>query len=565
MANQLIVLAGPDPGTTYPLEEAFSIGSAPECNLIVRDDASIGPVQAELVEYRGHHVLTNLDRSNRVLLNDRNVVRNPLSPGDVVTISSLVFLYEEAKSPSEKVDKNSTGSSSTHSSLETIPDDPLSSKILDRQAAFEDFGSVVQMLGPTKDNEGRFSLLLEVISSIGTFYEMVPMLDRLLEVLCREFQADQGSIWLLEGKRWRARSARMKGQGKLSGEVRISRTLLKEVLKTRSGVLTVDAMDDDRFLSGQSIIDQKIRSALYVPMVNQGVILGLIQLNLYSPLRGYNRRDLELLSAIAMQTALAVSNMRMHEAARETERIEHELELAANIQADLLPARVPSMGGLSVAGRTIPAREVGGDYYDFLLSPDGNICDIVIGDVTGKGVPAGIVMVMARSFLLPLLRAESRTDQILVRLNEYLYANTKPSIFMSLLLMRWDCQRQELRYCAAGHEHLLLFRASKGTGKAILSGGVVLGVSGRGAGHFEEKCLEMEPGDTLLLYTDGVTEACNEKGKEFGLRRLLRLFVRLARRRPKEIEEGLVEAVRRFRGKMDPVDDLTIVVLRREA
>lgn len=242
------------------------------------------------------------------------------------------------------------------------------------------------------------------------------------------------------------------------------------------------------------------------------------------------------------------------------QRIEQELEIGRNIQRSLLPETDPQLPGWEVASYYQAARQVGGDMYDYILPPDDSAdLVILIADVTGKGVPAAMFMAVARTMLHMETRRGHGPAAILQQVNETILTDSRTPLFLSALCAR--LANSEITFASAGHEAPLLRPAAGGPARFLPSEGLVLGAFPQA--RYEDRSLEMAPGDTVLLYTDGVTEARNGAGKFFGEERLLQAAADTPGHSPAQLIASVIAAVDTYRGDMPQADDLTLVAFRR--
>jgi serine phosphatase RsbU (regulator of sigma subunit) len=251
------------------------------------------------------------------------------------------------------------------------------------------------------------------------------------------------------------------------------------------------------------------------------------------------------------------------EAARELEkerdRLEHELDLARRIQRRLLPAGPPDTPGAEIAGISEPAREVGGDYFDHIPLGAGRVM-LVIADVSGKGVPAALLMSAFRAALMSQDADHEGPAEVTTRLNAFLHRSVEPGRFVTAFVGFLDAATGRCVYANAGHNPPLLLRAD-GRAEWLSAGGLILGILPDS--RFESGEAVLEPGDLLVLYTDGVTEGADATGEQFGEERLVASVRRLAGEPCAELAERLVREVRAFEGESGPADDLTLLVARR--
>ena len=295
-------------------------------------------------------------------------------------------------------------------------------------------------------------------------------------------------------------------------------------------------------------------------------LLGALHLGAKKSQEPYSPAEAQLLDSVAQQAALAMENAVLTRAvadeAAQRERIQRELEIAKEVQARLLPKRDPAVAGLAVAGLCRPAQSIGGDSYDYIPTRDGRRLLVAVADVAGKGVPAALLMSNLQAALrgLTLGGHEESMAETLSRLNELVFDSTPANRFITLFALAYDADTRSVRYASAGHNPAALLRAGATEPEWIRTKGVALGL--RRVGAFTEASLTLAPGDTLVLYTDGVTEAVNTAGEEFGEARLAEALRRGAAQPAGQLRDELVAAVDAFAGGAAQHDDITLVVLR---
>jgi serine phosphatase RsbU (regulator of sigma subunit) len=304
---------------------------------------------------------------------------------------------------------------------------------------------------------------------------------------------------------------------------------------------------------------------LCVPLRVKRKILGTLYLD--SRTRGmqeqFDEEGRDLLMAFSDQAAIAIENARLLREVKEKESIKADLRVASRIQLALLPREDPQVPGFEVSGRMSTAQEVGGDYFDFIWGPNRRNLYVAIGDVSGKGVPAGLVMVMARSILRSLVARGARPKDVLREANRLLKQDLEPGMFMSMLLATLDGATGRLLLGGCGHERPLLFRARDRSVQKVELGGLILGVVPDLADFVEEVQVGLEPGDQLLLYTDGVTEGTDTDRRQFGIERLEGLLQRFGDERPARLVEIVIEELERHAHGAVQHDDITLLAVRR--
>lgn len=292
----------------------------------------------------------------------------------------------------------------------------------------------------------------------------------------------------------------------------------------------------------------------------------------------------KLVRLIADQTSVAIANNELTAELRKKERLDQELEIAAEIQSRLLPRQCPQIPGLELAARSQNANRVGGDYYDFIPddfdrlrssrdrqdrqavshSPACPRWSIVIGDVMGKGVPAGLIMTMTRGMLRTEVLNGHSPGQILQHLNRVMYADLETSHrFVTLFYSRYDPQTQTLAYSNAAHNHPLLWQAATKSVKRLDTNGMLIGLEADS--QYEDAQIQLATGDTIVYYTDGLTDAANQLGDRFGEENLCRYFLLACQNcaTTQGIVDYLFDCVRAFTGNPNRVqDDMTLVAIR---
>jgi len=249
---------------------------------------------------------------------------------------------------------------------------------------------------------------------------------------------------------------------------------------------------------------------------------------------------------------------------KDRQRMISELSVASELQRDILPVNATSdICGLEVVAKNKPASELGGDSYNFFTIKGKTY--IYIGDVTGHGAAAGLIMTMVNSLISVFSDIYDNPYDILVNVNKYIKRHVKKSMFMTLVMLCWDCEAQKMTYVGAGHEHILIYRVESGKCDSIMSGGVALGMVPDNSAVIHEKSLDLSNGDFIVLYSDGVTEAKNIKGELFGLERLQNLIVEYA---PDHSPEGLnykiAQELTEYMNGHGQDDDITLIVIKRD-
>jgi serine phosphatase RsbU (regulator of sigma subunit) len=380
--------------------------------------------------------------------------------------------------------------------------------------------------------------------------ELFPLILRLTVEAVR---ASRGVVMTLEPDA-QVKTRAVQGEG-----LRISTAVRDRVIQGRKSLLVPDTSADIEFADRQSIIAQEIRSFLAVPLQTDERVIGLIYLDSPSLVREFTTSDLNLATVMANIAATRIEHARFIEAEKTQLLLARELERAAEIQRKLLPAKPPAVSGLDLAGYNAPCRMVGGDYYDFLPYSDGRIA-LLIGDVSGKGMGAALLMSSLQARSRVVFENPGELSAQLSQLNRITASNCPSNCFVTFCAVVLDSATNTLRYSNAGHNPALLVHAS-GEVDLLTATGVVLGILPNEA--YEEKTYQFSPGDILLLFSDGVTEACRaDRDEEFGEERLLALLRQRRQETATNLLNSIKEEIASFTGGSPPADDVTLVAAR---
>jgi sigma-B regulation protein RsbU (phosphoserine phosphatase) len=355
------------------------------------------------------------------------------------------------------------------------------------------------------------------------------------------------------------RAARPAGAG-AQERVMLSSTIVESVLTGRESLLVTDALEDPRFRAHESIVLSKVRSAMVAPLFDNEKVLGLIYADTDDPLVRYDPDQLRAFTMLANLIAVKITNTRLLEDQRVKERMEQEMATAAMIQRNLLPAVLPETPGYEVFARQDSCFEVAGDLYDACRFPDGSLC-IVVGDVSGKGMGAALLMSHTMS-ALRLLYEEGVPPALLIdRVHRQVLRWSDSRSYLTLFLGRLDPESGRLDYVNAGHNPPLLF-AEDGSVTPLGPTGMPVGLMDGAV--FETATITIPPGGMLAVFSDGIPEARTED-EEFGDERLCE-ELRARRNLPlDEAADGVLDQVRLFMGDAPATDDITLFLLRRQA
>ncbi|HRX81611.1 MAG TPA: SpoIIE family protein phosphatase, partial [Pirellulaceae bacterium] len=400
--------------------------------------------------------------------------------------------------------------------------------------------------------------LIEVTQSLGQFLSLDKLLPQVLESLFKMLPQSQRGCIILKDSDGELKPGWVKVR---KGELRVSRAVINKVMQSGDAIVTSNASTDSRFSTSQSLADFRLKSVMCAPLIDRnGNALGVVQLDTSNGRRAFGQEDLRVLVAMATQTSLAITVANLHETELRTRTLERDLMLAAEVQRNSLPEHRPSVSGYEFSDYYEPAEQVGGDFYDYIPLPDGRI-GIVIGDVVGHGVPAALVMskVLAETRFLAASLQDPAT--VIDVLNGITCRSTRLGRFITLLMVVLDPREHLVTLASAGHVPPVLRRAD---GSIDLPGragfGPPLGTSKKTV--YQSHSFQMELGELLFLYTDGVSEAENAAAEAFGDSHVASLVSRGLT--PTDVVTNVVDQLETFINETQQQDDLCIVCFGRQ-
>lgn len=413
----------------------------------------------------------------------------------------------------------------------------------------------------TQPSADRLALLYRVSQAFNSSLDLDQVLNRVMDEVIAATRAERGFLMLPDADgRLVFHAARGMDQQTIdTPEFQISRGVVERVAREGQPCLASNAQDDVWLSTRESVMLLGLRSILCVPLQLKGATLGIIYVDNRLQAGLFTPDDLELLTAIASSAAIAIENARLYQVAVEKGRMERELQVAREVQANFIPRETPRLPGWDFAAWWQPARQVSGDFYDFIPLGQQRL-GLVIADVSDKGMPAALLMALTRS----IVRASAGDDhppvQCITLANRLVYADAANGMFVTLCYAQLDPTTGEITYVNAGHNPPLLYRVEQDDLIELERTGIALGVDE--ACVFEQRRIRLGPGDFIVLYTDGVTEAPDAHGQEFGKERLRRIISENRRAPMVEMIAALRHAIGSF-GSTAPFDDITVVMVKR--
>ncbi len=426
---------------------------------------------------------------------------------------------------------------------------------------FDIFGSVT--ISRTTSRE-QLGVLFESARMVASGAELQIILDDILDLMVQQFKFDLCVIRTLDStKEALVVQAQKGGSANQLGEVEreISmETYIGTAFLTNSVAVVNDADYIDMPKTAQIIHREGITSFAHAPITIEGDPIGVLSAFSRSVKGIFTDEFVELMKNLAGQVGVALRNAWQTDRLIEAREQERELQIAKSIQLGLLPTHIPEIKGLTLAGRCVPARQVGGDYYDFLPRSERAL-DLVIADVSGHNVGAALIMAETRTFIQARAQELTTASEIMGQLNEFFYDDlTRAELFITMFYLKYQADSRLLRFANAGHNHPLIWRAETAVCEHLDAEGLILGV--RRNIVFEDREAHLHPGDMLLLYTDGITEAEDKEGNFFGEERLCTLLREYHDLPAEEIIDNLLEQARLFTGAQNFLDDVSLVVMK---
>ena len=555
----LQITRGPNSGQNYELSERdYVLGRHPDCDIIV-DTGAVSRHHAQISAKEDHFYIEDLKSRNGTFVNGNVVEQSQrLHSEDVIQICDVTLRFLGKPSTPTIPEPDHLDSSCFATFL--VDEDSPSSTIMSKF----DVSSSQGILQIAANAEGKLRALIEINQNLGRALSLDEVLPKVLDSLFKIFvQADRGFIILEDAEkgdlipRW----TKLRRESE-NDNLRISRTIVRQVMDSKEAILSADAVSDSRFEMSQSIADFRIRSMMCAPLLDgEGDSFGVLQIDTIDQMSRFQPDDLEVLASVASQAAVAIVNAQLHEAALLQRAIQRDLELAQVVQKGFLPEQPPEVTNYRFFNFYQAANHVGGDYFDYITLPDGRVA-IVVADVVGHGIAAALLMAKLSAEVRIALVGWARPAEAVIQLNTRLASESVSDRFVTLVLAVLDPGGHVVTVVNAGHMSPMIRRGSEQVEEiGDEEAGVPLAIDD--SFEYEQASTSLEPGDFLTIYTDGINEAMDEAGNQFGVDRI-REHVALAADGPESLGLRVVEDVRRFVGNQPQNDDMCLVCFGRE-
>jgi serine phosphatase RsbU (regulator of sigma subunit) len=548
----LHILRGANQGQRVPLDgDKIIVGRSPECQVVI-PMPSASRQHARIVRVQDRHYVEDLQSRNGTFVNNEQITaRTELHHGDRIRICDWIAAFADAATP-------------------TLMGNPLAPDVTPEIAVEPPSTTFESRSNKTKFFEAQsadnLKVILEISNHLSKTLELDTLWPQIVECLLQLFpQADRCLLILVENGSDRLNPKVIRHREPLpGGSIGFSTSIVRQCLATAQAFLGGESEGGQAMPSSSSVLELRLSSVMCAPLCSaEGKAFGVLQLDIAGRGRKFTSDDLALLWAIANQASIALENARMYQEVQAREEMEIQVELAVQVQRSFLPEHLPQLPGYDFFAHYVPALEVGGDYYDFVALPNRRLA-VTIGDVVGKGMSAALLMARLASDCRYCLLAEADPAAAIGRLNDMVYQYTiRTDRFVTLLAALLDPESQMVTLVNAGHLKPLLYRRASGSFHEVFANdvaGTPLGVQkGRryGAGQFR-----LNPGDCILLFTDGVSEALNSQGERLQVHGLCAGLQKGGPFVPRTLGQRVVEVVEQFTAGRGPQDDMTVVALQ---
>ena len=518
-----------------------TMGRADDCLLPIKD-RYLSRHHAELAWSEDAWVVKDSGSVNGTFVNGQRVtVPVRIAPGDRITLGDTELVIEGDSGPpsSAQISVSDVQSGATISiPMPAIEDEP------EAEAGRSVEGSTALT---------RLAMELLEDKPMDELFEFI--VDRVMHVMA----PSRCALALLSDDQKTFVSLTMKRRDEDdSEEMRISRTLLHEVISEKKVLAYTDVSEDENLAQAKSIIGQRIRSAVCAPLFVNDRVLGVLYLDYLLAQRTITKDDVKLAGQIARIAGIKLETSRLREESQAKAKMEEELRMAYVIQSKLLPDSPPVLECYQFAGVNRPARGVSGDYFDYFVRPDGRVY-FVIADVSGKGITAALIMASLATAFNIFTKQDPSPSELVSEVNRTLAPKTSPNKFATLFVGVLDPKQHTVSFVNAGHTPPVVIRAD-GT-EPLTQTDMVVGLFA--GASYRDQHVELAEGDSLVIFTDGIIEAENEEGEELGHPAVRQMMTGWHRRTAQDLLESLERDVRAYAGTTPLGDDVTILSLCR--
>jgi len=533
--RELLIHSSDGKTKALPLNQSrYTIGRSSASELCYPDDAGLSRQHFALEAQGEQWMVRDLGSKNGTYVNGVRIAEPvTLGPNDRITAGHLMVEFADRM--------DTPAANNTVVFVDSATKAPSATTVRTSLEGSKEIGA-----------DGHMRALIDIGRELSGHMPLSELFEKIMKLSLEAVGAARGVLMTLENGELQVRAA--KGAG-----FQISSKVRDEVIQSKASFLVRDAQLDEAFADRQSIVQQQIRSIMAVPLQTDARVIGLIYLDSPHFVKEFTKDDLNLLTVMANVAAIRIEHARLAEVEQAEKLLAKELQQAAEIQRRLLPEKAPVLPGVDIAGYNASCRTVGGDYYDFLPYPDGRV-GLLVADVAGKGMPAALMVSSLQARVQVLFEEYTDLAARVTRLNRIMHTSCPNNRFITFFLGVLDPATGEMTYCNAGHNPPLLLRAN-GSVENLETTGLILGILPRS--EIAQSTCKLEPGDLVVLFSDGVTEASRvDVDEEFGEERLAQTLRQCISQPAAAMIDTVIQSLTEFTSGAPPADDITLIVVK---
>lgn len=540
-------------------EDITTLGRHPECHVVVEAGA-VSRYHARVIRQDENFRIEDLGSRNGTFLNGQLLDQpEPLNPGDRIRISDVEFIFQTEEPKPFQPSESMTFDGSSFGIV--MVDENETSTAPAPQVQYHSSEGGLRM---TATPEAKLAALMKINRNLNGVFTLDDVFPKVLQSLFDIFPAADRGFIVMQGSdgslvpQW----VKMRRSGDDTETVRISNTIIRQVIESDEAILSLDAMDDSRFNSSESIADFSIRSMICAPLHDEsGKAVGVLQVDSLQGRGQFRNEDVDLLTGVAAQASTVINNAKLHQQALAQQEVEQDLRLATEVQQAFLPQTPPDLNGWRVRSFYQAANHIGGDYFDYVHLNDGRVA-VVVADVVGHGVAAAMYMAKLSAETRFCLASVPDLGKAIEKLNDRM-SSLHVERFVTFLLVVIEPCGTQLSIVNAGHMPPIVRLSSDGS---IVEPGAEesgLPIAIDEGMDYEAVRFDIAVGDILMMYTDGVNEAMDIHDEEYGMDKLRELTT--AESTADELKDRIVNSVFEHIGDADQFDDMCLVVIERIA
>jgi len=554
-----IVLLQQGQATPFDLKQGENvIGRLPECDIQINSNM-VSRKHARIVCLGEKLTIEDLGSGNGTFINATKVeTPSPLKNNDRIKLGPVMFRIEAAGEPGQEDSSSAVLKQAAKVAAVQLGTDDGNSTIMGAAEHTEGFGLL------DVQPQAKLKAILEITRSLAGNHDIEKILPKILDTLFGIFpHADRGVV-LLKDLAGNMVPRAMKHRREDADEsVKLSRTIVKNVLEQKKAILSADASSDSQFQASESISALSIRSMMCAPLISMsGEPMGLINIDTLNPLSQFKKEDLDIMIAVAGQASMSYEGARLLQSYVEKQKQDSEMNIARDVQRALLPESLPEVEGYEFYTTYEAAQAVGGDYYDVIPLEDGRVC-LAFGDVAGKGVPASLVMSRMSSVVRSMTEFVPDAAQAVYKINNHMCAKAVEGRFVTFVFVLLDTKQHTMSVVNAGHMSPMI-RLPDGSIEEFDEATIGVPIGVVEDYPFESVSRTLGPGETVVIYTDGVSEAMNPAGDLYGTE-TLRNLVSKGSPQVSVLGPAIRADVKRHANGRPQNDDITLMVFGRNA